>query len=391
LLVGQFSSAQSTFTKPSEAYEYASRPVTEWDTALQEHRKPITRTRPDDVLSERSKVLCPSFALDSASGEELYFLAKLCEPDHAKALLAVSRYLAGSELAHGPDARLLLAALQMRTTGNWEAAWGTIRTILQEDPIPPVEGQIDVAIDDEARDDPQKALEWSKERYAILRRRSIAEKPGVSPVSYSFVLNAGYDLVHRYYLAGETEPAKNTLEEMNSFVKSHPDEAKGWGAEDLHWANLEMHPAPPVTVSRMLGGSAPPSDVIQPGRVAVISFFFLGCSPCMEELPNLNALQKRYGTKRLLVTDVTTYKANSYLTPSTPSNVEASLEKARLEKAPGIGFVITSDETLSSYGVKAFPVVAVVDKMGRLRYVGNVLDFEDDDSVGQLIHKLVEE
>ncbi|MFY9803537.1 MAG: TlpA disulfide reductase family protein [Candidatus Acidiferrales bacterium] len=365
--------------------------MTEWDTALQEHRKPITRTRPDDVLSERSKVLCPSFALDSASGEELYFLAKLCEPDHAKALLAVSRYLAGSELAHGPDARLLLAALQMRTTGNWEAAWGTIRTILQEDPIPPVEGQIDVAIDDEARDDPQKALEWSKERYAILRRRSIAEKPGVSPVSYSFVLNAGYDLVHRYYLAGETEPAKNTLEEMNSFVKSHPDEAKGWGAEDLHWANLEMHPAPPVTVSRMLGGSAPPSDVIQPGRVAVISFFFLGCSPCMEELPNLNALQKRYGTKRLLVTDVTTYKANSYLTPSTPSNVEASLEKARLEKAPGIGFVITSDETLSSYGVKAFPVVAVVDKMGRLRYVGNVLDFEDDDSVGQLIHKLVEE
>ena len=226
LLVGQFSSAQSTFTKPSEAYEYASRPVTEWDTALQEHRKPITRTRPDDVLSERSKVLCPLFALDSASGEELYFLAKLCEPDHAKALLAVSRYLAGSELAHGPDARLLLAALQMRTTGNWEAAWGTIRTILQEDPIPPVEGQIDVAIDDEARDDPQKALEWSKERYAILRRRSIAEKPGVSPVSYSFVLNAGYDLVHRYYLAGETEPAKNTLEEMNSFVKSHPDEEK---------------------------------------------------------------------------------------------------------------------------------------------------------------------
>src|SRR5260370_35661886 len=170
----------------------------------------------------------------------------------------------------------------MRNTGNWEAAWGTIRTILQEDPIQPVEGPIDVAIDDEASNDPQKALEWSKERHAILRDRSVAEKPGVSPVSYSFVLDAGYDLVHRYYLAGETEPAKNILEEMNSFVKSHPDEAKGWGAEDLHWANLEMHPAPPVTVSKMLGRSSPPSDVIQPGRVAVISFFFLGCSPCME-------------------------------------------------------------------------------------------------------------
>jgi hypothetical protein len=111
----------------------------------------------------------------------------------------------------------------------------------------------------------------------------------------------------------------------------------------------------------------------------------------VEELPNLNALQKRYGTKKLLVTDVTTYKANSYLTPSTPSNVEASLEKARLEKAPRIGFVITSDETLASYGVKAFPVVAIVDKRGTLRYIGRDVDLEDDDSAGQLIHELIEE
>jgi hypothetical protein len=74
---------------------------------------------------------------------------------------------------------------------------------------------------------------------------------------------------------------------------------------------------------------------------------------------------RRGPEKLLLVTDVTTYKANSYLTPSTHSNVEDSLEKARAKKAPRIGVVITSDETLESYGVKAFPVVAIVDKMIR--------------------------
>jgi hypothetical protein len=78
------------------------------------------------------------------SGEELYWLAKLCEQNHEKALLAAERYIAGGELAHGPDARLLLATLQMRTTGGWEAAWGTIVTILQKDPIEPVQAQIDV-------------------------------------------------------------------------------------------------------------------------------------------------------------------------------------------------------------------------------------------------------
>jgi thiol-disulfide isomerase/thioredoxin len=324
------------------------------------------------------------------SGEELYWLAKLCEHDHEKALRAVERYLAGRELANGPNARLLLAVLQLRTTGNWEAAWGTIRTILQEDPIEPVEGQIDVAIDDEANVNPGKALEWSKERYEILLDRSQAERPGVRPVSYSFVLSAGSNLVHRYYLAGDIGLAVRVLDEMNGFVKSHPSEAKGWGAEDLHWANLEMHPAPPVTALKTLGRSAP-SGLIQPSRVQVISFFFLGCAPCMEELPNLNALQERYGKEKLLVTDVTTYKINSYLSPSTPSNIEASLETARLENAPGVGITITSDETLASYGINGFPVVAIVDKMGRLRYVGRDKDFQDDNSVGQLIHKLVEE
>jgi thiol-disulfide isomerase/thioredoxin len=148
-----------------------------------------------------------------------------------------------------------------------------------------------------------------------------------------------------------------------------------------------MHPAPPVTVLKMFGRSSP-SGLIHSGRVEVISFFFLGCSNCMRELPDLNDLQKRYGKKKLLVADITTYKMNSYLTPSTHSNIEASQENARLKNAPGNGVVMTSDETLASYGVNGFPVV---DKMGRVRYVGRDTNFEDGDSIGLLIHKLVEE
>jgi len=111
----------------------------------------------------------------------------------------------------------------------------------------------------------------------------------------------------------------------------------------------------------------------------------------MDELPHLNDLQKRYGNKKLLVTDVTTYTANSYLTPPTHSNIEVSLEKSRLENARDISFVIASEETLKSYDVNAFPVVVVVDKLGRVRYVGRVKDFDDDDSAGVVIHKVMEE
>jgi hypothetical protein len=37
------------FTRPSEAYEYARLPVTEWEAAIQAHKTPSTRVRPDEV------------------------------------------------------------------------------------------------------------------------------------------------------------------------------------------------------------------------------------------------------------------------------------------------------------------------------------------------------
>jgi hypothetical protein len=49
---------------------------------------------------------------------------------------------------------------------------------------------------------------------------------------------------------------------------------------------------------------------------------------------------------------------------------------------------MTSDETLAGYGVKGF---SVVDKMDRLRYVGRDINFEDNDAMGFLIHRLIEE
>jgi thiol-disulfide isomerase/thioredoxin len=390
LLFVQFSPAQSTFTKPSEAYDYARRPLTEWEAAIYDHKQQVTLIAPENLVWQRLRELCPSFTVDGVNGSELFWLAKLCEQDAPKALLAVQRYLAGSELTHAPDARFLMAELQMRTTGNWETSWETIQTILREDPIELVWGQLDSTIDQEAGVDPKKALEWSKERYVLLLNRSQTEKPGIAPVAPSYVLGAGSDLVHRYYTAGETGPAVKVLDELSSFAKSHQDETTEWGVRVLYWANLEMHPPPAITAVKILRGNFS-SDLIRPGRVRLISFFFLGCYPCMTELPHLEALQKRYGEKQLLVTDVTSYKVNLHTTGSDHSKIDAALEKALLESAPSIGVIITSDETLASFDVKAFPVVAVVDKLGRLRYIGNDANLEEDDPVGRLIRKLIEE
>ncbi len=386
-----------TFRRPSDAYEFAYRPLADWYSAVRTGKQPATRVAPTEEARQRAHELCPSFSLSNVGGEELYWLAKLCQGQNAKAQLALEHYLAGNDLEHRGEGRLLLGVLQMRVAKNWEAAWARFQEILREDPLEPRQdrygeidpyGQIDAAIDEESTVNPEKALEWSKERYSLMIDRVRAEKPGVTAIFDGFALMAGSDLVHRYYLADETVDAKRVLNLLNAFARSHPNNG---AAEDLRWANLEMHPPPRMRVLKTLGRNLSKSSVIQTGRVEVVSFFFLGCAPCVDELSELSELAKRYRGKRLLVAGVTTYEANSYLTPSTRANIEDQLEKERRARAPNLRFVITSETSLADYGVEAYPVVAVVDKTGTLRYIGRSMDFDDDDPLGQLIHKLVKE
>ena len=285
---------------------------------------------------------------------------------------------------------MLLVSCQTSTSGLNDS-WQTHRTVLEKDPIGThQEFMARSVIEDEASTSEATALEWAKERYALLVRRAQNEIPGVTRVSYEWVVMAGADLVHRYWLFGDSKQAQFTLAQLNGFRDSHPAEVQGWASEQLHWANMEMQPAPSIPVLKLLG-SASGSQMVRNGRVQLVSFFFLGCPPCIQELPALNDLQKRYPTETPLVADLTTYKANSYLSSPTHVTIEAALDRARRKKAPNIAMVITSDETLARFQVSAFPVVAVIDKAGRVRYVGREIDFGQNDAVGQLISRLLRE
>ncbi len=382
----QFASAQTTFNKPSEAYESARRPLTEWESAVESRTKPASPTAPEEEVRQRFRQLCPLFSIQDESGEELYWLAKLCEGDHEKALTAIALYLSGRKLTHAADARWLLATQQLRKTGNWESSWPTIKLIAQQDPVEEWFWRYRVAIDDESDDNPKKSLEWSKELYTILLARSKSDDPQLAPSSLFYALIAGSDLVHRYHLSGDEPNTAKVLAEMNGLAQTLPGRVRG-GPSQLRWANLEMQPAPAIAVTKILGKNSSAS-LVQPGRVEVISFFFLGCAPCRAELPALDDLQMRYGTQKLLVADVTTMKAND---SSSQPDLEHSLEALRAESAPDISMVITSDETPSIYSIAQFPVVAIVDKRGRVRYISETIDFEDDDSAGKLVHQLIEE
>ena len=59
--------------------------------------------------------------------------------------------------------------------------------------------------------------------------------------------SAGSDFVHQCYLVGEIEQGTEGARPDERSRKFAPLRMqRNWGGEDLHWANLEMHPAPPV-------------------------------------------------------------------------------------------------------------------------------------------------
>lgn len=384
--------AKQDFATPSQAYAFVQQPTKDRDAAVHAGKRPSPGVNPRDEVHRRARTWCPVFAVEKQSGDELYFLALLCRDalNWQKARAATDQYLADKQQPLGAEARLLLAFLD-HMLSELDKSWQTLRVVLEKDPIEYKQSvMVDSLIDDEARKHEATALDWSKERYSLLVNRAKNPTPDAPEVSYQWVVFAGTDLVHRYYLLGKNDEAQKVLEQLNQFEETHQSDIQGFASESLHWANMEMRPAPPIPVQKLLS-RAPVSDVIQKGRVEIVSFFFLGCAPCMSELPALNDLQERYEKDKVLVADITTYKANSSIDPPTQSNIEAALNQTRLKNAPDLSMVVTSDATMANYGVNGFPVVAVIDKGGRLRYVGREIDFDADEPIGRLVHRLAEE
>ncbi len=384
--------SQPKFAKPSEASVFVNQPMEGWKAAIHAGEWPKTRVAPKDEVQRRAKKWCPVFSVESQSGEELYFLALICRDavDWQKARSAIEYYLAESQQAHAPEARVLLAIFE-NSERERDKSWQLLHTVLEKDPMDNNKNALmDTVIEDEADKDDSKALGWAEERYSLLVDRAKSQTANTPPISYQWVVFAGVDLVHRYYLSGKDDRAHQVLIELNGFTEAHPGDIGRWPSEILQWANMEMHPASAIPIRKLLAGE-PLSELIQEGRVEVISFFFLGCEPCMRELPDLNDLQKRYPTKNVLVADVTTYEANAFVDPATPTKIEAALNRTRQKKASDLSMVVTSEEALANYGIGGFPSIAVIDKCGRVRYLGHAIDFEEDEPVARLIRKLVEE
>jgi thiol-disulfide isomerase/thioredoxin len=131
--------------------------------------------------------------------------------------------------------------------------------------------------------------------------------------------------------------------------------------------------APPLKVTKYLTGS----EVLAftPGKVYVVEFWATWCGPCIQAMPHLAEIQTVFKDQGLVVIGVTTKDPNN-----SAEKVSEFVEK----RGKKLGYTFAyceTDETYDSYmkaaGQDGIPCSFVVDKAGKVAYIGHPMELDD--------------
>lgn len=95
------------------------------------------------------------------------------------------------------------------------------------------------------------------------------------------------------------------------------------------------------------------------GKVVMLEFWIAHCGPCIESVPTLNDLKKKYEKSGLALWAMNIRDSKEV--------IEAFVSKRK----PDYGILCGDNTTAKAYGVNYFPCVVLIDKKGQVFYAGN--------------------
>ncbi len=130
----------------------------------------------------------------------------------------------------------------------------------------------------------------------------------------------------------------------------------GVNTQALANSKIQTVPAPDFTLKSNSGKNIKLSELR--GEVVMINFWASWCSPCLQEMPILNQLYKKYQSLGFTLLGV---------------NVEEDSNDAiKWLKKVNIDFPVlydTQNSVSELYGVNIMPTTAIVDRSGNVRYI----------------------
>jgi len=149
-------------------------------------------------------------------------------------------------------------------------------------------------------------------------------------------------------------------------------------ASSTGWAASISGPAPNFTLKSLSGKNMKLSELS--GNVVLINFWASWCGPCLQEMPLLNKIHKKYEPLGFTVLGV---------------NVEENSSNAKAFLADrGVDFPIlldTKNSVSKLYDVVAMPTTVVVDRDGNMRFLHKGYKPGDEAEYRKMVKKLVRE
>jgi peroxiredoxin len=113
-------------------------------------------------------------------------------------------------------------------------------------------------------------------------------------------------------------------------------------------------PAPHFTLTDLNGREVNLASL--KGKIVVLNFWFIGCAPCITEMPDLNRLSDQYKPSHVVFLAIGIDKA---------SNIQAFLKKHefKYQILPGAA------ATANSYNIYSYPTNIIIDTEGMVRMI----------------------
>lgn len=182
-------------------------------------------------------------------------------------------------------------------------------------------------------------------------------------------------------------PSANLYEEVTRALVR----LKGTASDILNIIeNKSDETAPELNVKHWLDKKTKLSDLR--GRVVLLDFWASWCGPCIQAFPHLREMHDKYRKKGLTIIGVTKLFGEYGGMELTPSQELAHLRGFKQQfHLPYSIAVNDTREIHTAYGVDSFPTVFLLDKKGRVRYIGVGTNTNREFEIEQMIVKLLNE
>jgi len=371
---------------PSEAYKRATEPLRDWGKS--NNQTLDTNIAANKEQERRAREYLKLFRIEDWNAKQLfdlgqlYFIA-LMPAETEKAFAAYLRDPTATEVTRARTDLLWALASQRK----WDEAIPIAEQLLDDSSYDwNINNYLQFVIEGLRTENVSRAITLSEKR--LPRLLQFAESQANNPGLVITILDKALELGSLYREAGNGVTANVFSSNFVSRFQKSPlasnSKIKHGVEAALLRLNLPGSQAPVIEGSVFI--DMPKFKLADlKGKVILLDFLAHWCGPCIVNFPALDALQKKYESRGLVIIGLTQYYGFFGDHEKTSDQEElAALKALKAERKAKLGFVIGPQSNFLAYGITGLPAYVLIDRMGKVRVI------KTSEAVGEGLEKIIQ-